>query len=152
MIEQEIALAADIQKGLFPAELPSVPGYEIAARNRPARLCGGDYYDAIPVEDGDDSDGSTLLLCVADVAGKGLDASLLMSNMQATLHALSGHTRRLAELAAQINKRLYAASPPNKFVTAILLLVKPPTGEGRYVNAGHNSCLLMREAATELSC
>lgn len=150
LIEQELALAADIQKGLFPAELPSAPGYEIAARNRPARLCGGDYYDVIPVEDGDDSDGSTLLLCVADVAGKGLDASLLMSNMQATLHALSGHTRPLAELAAQINKRLYAASPPNKFVTAILLEINLATSEGRYINAGHNSCLLTRASGNTI--
>ncbi len=145
-MEQELALAADIQKGLFPERLPSIAGYDIAARNRPAQLCGGDYYDVIAIdnENGDGSSRRSYLLCVADVAGKGLDASLLMSNMQATLRALTGRLPSLVELASQINERLYEASPSNKFVTAILLEINPETGEGRYVNAGHNQCVILR--------
>lgn len=146
LMEQELSLAAEIQRGLFPEKLPSIAGYEIAARNRPARLCGGDYYDAFTLEpgSGDGFGQPSYLLCVSDVAGKGLDAALLMSNMQATLHALAGRFPSLVELASQINQRLYESSPSNKFITAILLEIDPMTGEGRYVNAGHNPCLLIR--------
>lgn len=144
LMEQEVALAADIQKGLFPEKLPAIEGYDLAARNRPARLCGGDYYDVMHIEGTAGRGAHSYLLCVADVAGKGLDASLLMSNMQATLRALSGHVPSLVELASQINERLYEASPSNKFVTAILLDINATTGEGVYVNAGHNPCILMR--------
>jgi serine phosphatase RsbU (regulator of sigma subunit) len=149
LMEQELSLAADIQKGLFPEKLPAIEGYEVAARNRPARLCGGDYYDVISGDETRNGDGS-YLLCVADVAGKGLDASLLMSNMQATLRALSGHVQSLVELALQINERLYEASPSNKFVTAILLDINAATGVGKYVNAGHNPCLLLHGGKVEL--
>src|SRR5574341_33476 len=78
-VEQELALAASIQQNLFPAQLPKMSNLDLAARNRPARSCGGDYYDALPVS------GQMHLICVADVSGKGLPASLLMSNMQATI-------------------------------------------------------------------
>jgi serine phosphatase RsbU (regulator of sigma subunit) len=149
LMERELTLAADIQKGLFPETLPSIYGYEIAAGNRPARQCGGDYYDVTAL-DGDHAGRQSYLLCVADVAGKGLDAALLMSNMQATLHALAGRTGSLVELTAQINQRLYESSPANKFVTAILLEVDPATGEGRYVNAGHNECILLRSGTGEI--
>ena len=82
--------------------MPCVPGYDLAARNRPARQCGGDYYDVLPAP-GRGTD-ERLLLCVADVAGKGLPAALVMSNMQATLRALL-EPRRLAAGAGQPGKR-----------------------------------------------
>ncbi|MBC7912013.1 MAG: serine/threonine-protein phosphatase, partial [Pyrinomonadaceae bacterium] len=78
------------------------------------------------------------------VSGKGLPAALLMSNMQATLRALAGRATSLTELAARTNELLYATSPSNKFVTAILVQINPATGVGDYVNAGHNECLLLR--------
>ncbi|MDQ3685133.1 MAG: SpoIIE family protein phosphatase [Acidobacteriota bacterium] len=146
-IEQELALAASIQEGLFPDRMPTITGYEVAARSRPARQCGGDYYDALAIEimNGEASSGGRpYLLCVADVSGKGLPASLLMSNMQATLRALLGRFPSLGELAARTNELLHATSPSNKFVTAILVEIDPATGAGRYVNAGHNDCFLLR--------
>lgn len=147
-IEQELALAASIQEGLFPDRMPTIAGYEVAARSRPARQCGGDYYDALAVEmaNGAAVAGSErpYLLCVADVSGKGLPASLLMSNMQATLRALLGRLPSLVELAGRTNELLHATSPSNKFVTAILVEIDPATGAGRYVNAGHNDCFLLR--------
>jgi phosphoserine phosphatase RsbU/P len=142
-VEQELALAATIQQNLFPALLPRVPNYDMAARNRPARLCGGDYYDAL-AQLSLDPGLQTLLICVADVSGKGLPASLLMSNMQATLRALLGRIPSLTELASHTNALLYATTPSNKYVTAILVELDPATGKGRYVNAGHTDCLLLR--------
>lgn len=142
-IEQELALAATIQQQLFPESLPRLAGYDMAAHNRPARQCGGDYYDALPVNDIDDHQHH--LFCVADVSGKGLPASLLMSNVQATLRALLGRVPSLAELAARTNELLYATTPSNKYVTAILVQFDPLTGSVRYVNAGHNGGLLLRQ-------
>jgi sigma-B regulation protein RsbU (phosphoserine phosphatase) len=141
-IEQE--LATTIQDGLFPERLPAIKGYELSAGNRAARWCGGDYYDVLQVEPGADVDTQSFLLCVADVSGKGLPASLLMSNMQATLRALLGRVPTLVELAARTNELLHATTPSNKFVTAILLRVTPTTGEVRYVNAGPGNCMLLR--------
>jgi len=137
-VEQELALAASIQQNLFPARLPKMVNLDLAARNRPARTCGGDYYDALHIS------GQTHLICVADVSGKGLPASLLMSNMQATMRALLGRIPSLTELATLTNSLLYATTPDNKYVTAILVELDPETGKGRYVNAGHQDCLLMR--------
>jgi phosphoserine phosphatase RsbU/P len=141
-VEQELALAASIQQNLFPALLPQVPNYDLAARNRPARICGGDYYDALAANSRDGQ--SVHLICVADVSGKGLPASLLMSNMQATLRALLGRIPSLTELATHTNALLYATTPSNKYVTAILVELDPVTGIGRYVSAGHTDCLLLR--------
>jgi phosphoserine phosphatase RsbU/P len=142
-IEQEFELAARIQEGLFPEFLPKIAGYDLAARNRPALWCGGDYYDVLPVERVDSSE-TSYLLCVADVSGKGMPASLLMSNVQATMRALLGRVPTLAELAARTNELLHATSPSNKFVTAILFEIFPATGKAVYVSAGHGDCLLLR--------
>jgi sigma-B regulation protein RsbU (phosphoserine phosphatase) len=141
-VEQELALAASIQQNLFPGSLPTISNHDIAARNRPARQCGGDYYDALPVAF--ETNPCCHLICVADVSGKGLPASLLMSNMQATMRALLGRLPSLTELATQTNSLLYATTPSNKYVTAILLELDPESGACRYVNAGHQDCLLLR--------
>ena len=143
-MEQELLLAANIQQGLFPEFLPKIEGYDIAAKNRPALQCGGDYYDVLPIERINDAGEKSYLLCVADVSGKGLPAALLMSNMQATLRALLGRVPTLAELASLTNKLLYATTPSNKFVTAILFEIFPSSGKAAYVSAGHGDCVLVR--------
>ena len=148
-MEQELALAASIQEGLFPEFLPTIAGYEMSARNRPALQCGGDYYDVLPVEANGNTGEKSFLLCVADVSGKGLPASLLMSNMQATLRALLGRVPTLVELASRTNELLHATTPSNKFVTAVLLELEPSTGAVKYVNAGHGDCMLLRHAGGE---
>jgi len=148
-MEQELALAASIQEGLFPEFLPHIAGYNLAARNRPALQCGGDYYDVLPVNTAAGDVNKSFLLCVADVSGKGLPASLLMSNMQATMRALLGRMPSLVELASRTNELLHATTPSNKFVTAILLEIDPAAGSVKYVNAGHGDCMLLRGASGE---
>ncbi len=139
--ERELELAATIQADLFPAQLPAVAGYDLAARNRPARRCGGDYYDAIPAGTGGDA---SVLLCVADVSGKGLPASLLMSHMQATLRALLGRTASLQDLAGHAHDLLHGSTADNKYVTAALLELTPATGRASYVSAGHINSLVVK--------
>jgi phosphoserine phosphatase RsbU/P len=140
-MEKELAVAASIQQGLFPAELPALPAYDLAAMSRPAQQVGGDYYDA--VQAGGPHDGR-FLLCVADVSGKGLSASLLMSTVQATLRALFTRDARLAELARASNDLLFATTPGNKYATAALLLTDGQTGRCQYLGAGHTETLLVR--------
>lgn len=140
-LERELSLAADIQRRLFPVSLPEIPGFELAARNRPAREVGGDTYDAIPVEG---SDPPETLCCVADVSGKGIAASLLMSNFQATLRALLLSRPPMADLAAGMNRLVWATTPMTKYVTAFLLALAPSSGRVRWVNAGHNDGFVIR--------
>jgi sigma-B regulation protein RsbU (phosphoserine phosphatase) len=141
-VEQELQLAASIQQALFPASMPQLTGYELASYTRPARQVGGDYYDALPIPA--TGPPSACLFCVADVSGKGLPASLLMSTIQATLRALHGSTLSLGELATRTGELLYATTPENKYATAILAHVEAGTGAGSYVNAGHTSAMLLR--------
>ncbi|MCI0659666.1 MAG: SpoIIE family protein phosphatase [Acidobacteria bacterium] len=147
-VEQELDLAAGIQQNLFPASLPRLENFDLAARNRPARQCGGDYYDAMCINGVDGN--NSYLICVADVSGKGLPASLLMSNIQATLRALLGRIPSLTELSAHTNELLYVSTPSNKYVTAILVDLNPATGRIRFVNAGHTDCLLLRADGEEM--
>ncbi len=139
--EKELAVAASIQQGLFPSSLPTLAGFDVAAMNRPAQQVGGDYYDVITLTEGDDD---ACLFCVADVSGKGLAASLLMSTIQATLRALLDREPSLAQLASRANELLFATTPGSKYATAALVLAYPRTGECRYVSGGHTESLLLR--------
>ncbi len=142
-MERELAVAASIQQGLFPAELPSLPEFKLAAMNRPAQQVGGDYYDALALGRRDARD-ARCLLCVADVSGKGLSASLLMSTLQATLRALFDHHVSLSDLALATNELLFATTPGNKYATAALVLLDGHTGHCQYVGAGHTESLIVR--------
>jgi sigma-B regulation protein RsbU (phosphoserine phosphatase) len=122
--------------------MPVLAGCELAAHNRPARQVGGDYYDALTVLR--DVRPPAYLLCLADVSGKGLPASLLMSSIQATLRALLRHVPSLVDLAARTNELLYATTPTNKYATAILMQIDTEAHTVHYVNAGHADCILLR--------
>jgi serine phosphatase RsbU (regulator of sigma subunit) len=143
-MEKEVALAASIQRDLFPASLPQLKGCDIAARNLQAKQVGGDYYDVLPIQ------GSALdlphLLCVVDISGKGLFAALLMSNIQATLRALLSREQSLASVAAQANNLLHATTPVNRYATAFLAQFNPATGGCQWVNCGHNDGILLRKS------
>jgi phosphoserine phosphatase RsbU/P len=141
-LESEFILAARIQADLFPSAMPPLFGYDLAARSRPARRCGGDYYDALAVPGRDGA--GRVLMCVADVSGKGLPASLVMSNMQATLRALLGHLPSLPDLAARASDLLFASTAPEKYVTAAFLELAPEKDTAQFVSAGHVDNLLLR--------
>lgn len=141
-LETEFKVAARIQADLFPSELPRVEGFEFAARSRAARLCGGDYYDALRLTGHNGREG--LLLCAADVSGKGLPAALLMSNAQATIRALLPHAESVSDLAGHASELLHATTAPEKYVTAALAELSPDTGTIAFVGAGHVDNLLLR--------
>ena len=141
-IEKELELAADIQRRLLPASMPAVAGLDVFAATRPARHVGGDYFDAVPLASGE------TIFCVADVSGKGIAASLLMSNFQASLRALASTGRPLSEIVSRMNDLMHASTASNKYVTAIFVRVDPASRVCILVNAGHNDGLIARAGGT----
>jgi len=137
LMAKELQQAYDIQRGLLPEKAPDVPGLDLAGYNAPCRGVGGDYYDFIQCVDG------RVALLVADVAGKGMPAALLMSNLQARAQVLFDDPTGLASLVGRLNRVLKANIPGNRFVTFFIGVIDPANGEMTYVNAGHNPPLLM---------
>lgn len=141
-LEEELMVAASIQKDLFPARIPQLAHTAAAARNRQAREVGGDYYDALPA--GARAPDAPHVFTVADISGKGVGASLLMANIQATLRAVLATEPALTTVAARTSNLLHASTPGSKYATAIFVQYDPLNGACEYVNAGHNEGILLR--------
>ncbi len=141
-IERDMSVAASIQQKILPVSLPSIEGYDIAGINIPSKFVGGDYFDCIPLP------GGRYALVVADVAGKGIPAALLVSSLHAYLSAYLETTMTLVDLAARLNKVICQASTDDKFITAFISVLTPGTGEVEAVNAGHNPVYWLRNDGT----
>jgi phosphoserine phosphatase RsbU/P len=145
-LEEELALARRIQVAALPRSLPEVPGYEIRAGSLPSRRVSGDYY-AVQTR----RDGRECLLMIADVAGKGLPAALLVAVLEALSTGPIHAGLPPEEICGELARLLYARTPPEKYATAFLAVLEPAAGILRYVNAGHNPGLLLRRSgAVEL--
>lgn len=131
-IDKEISVAASIQEKILPRTLPVIEGYDIAGISIPSKQVGGDYFDCIALSDG------RYALVMADVAGKGMPAALLVSSLHAYLSAYLETQMSLSELARRLNNVIYRISTSERFVTAFIALLNPATGEVEAVNAGHN--------------
>jgi phosphoserine phosphatase RsbU/P len=142
-MQEEVRLARRMQLSLLPASAPIIPGLDVAGTSIPAREVGGDYFDFVPLGDG------RWALAVGDVVGKGLPASLLMANLQATLRAHLGARRvDVAECLASVNDQLCRSTQAGTFASLVLVLVEPDTGIVDYANAGHNRPLLVRHGGS----
>jgi serine phosphatase RsbU (regulator of sigma subunit) len=141
-IEQDIAVAASIQQRILPKSLPVIEGYDIAGVNIPSKSVGGDYYDCIPLPDG------RFALVIADVAGKGVPAALLVSSFHAYLTAYLEAALPLVELARRLNRVISRASTEDKFITAFFALLTPSSGHLETVSAGHNPVFLRHTDGT----
>lgn len=142
-LRQEIRIAQEVQSRLFPQERPRLDTLRYDGACRSARGVGGDYFDFLKLPDG------TLGLTLADIAGKGLPAALLMASLQALVrsHATSHHDD-LAELAAELNRHLFESTGDSRFATFFFGIYDDRSRLLRYVNAGHNPPLLLRSAAS----
>ena len=136
-MQEELRLAARIQIELLPKSAPEIPGYDIAGRSIPAQSVGGEYFDFISIDD------HRLALCLGDVSGKGLPASLLMSNVQATLrsHALMGLTAQ--ECTSRSNRLLFQSTSAEKFVTLFFAILDLQANMLSYANAGHEHPIVL---------
>jgi len=144
VVEQEkvlrdLALAAEVQKRLLPRQGMETTMASLTGLNLPARSVGGDYYDFL------DLGGGHTGIALADVAGKGIAAALIMSVVQASLRVISSERDLgLPELAAKMNYFLYRSTGPNSYATFFYARLDQQTRELRYVNAGHNAPYLLR--------
>ena len=130
--EREIEVAQDVQRQLLPAGAPELPGFVCAGHCTQAKSVGGDYYDFIPTG----PDGLTLVL--ADVAGKGIAAALLMANLHAILRGHHDLTRDdPIGLLERVNRQFYASTPGNRYATMFLANFDRPSRRLLYVNCGH---------------
>ena len=134
----EIEAASVTQRGLLPQSIPEFPGYGISAAWRPAGAVSGDYLDLLRL------DANHLALCVGDVIGKGVPAALLMSNVQAAVHALAGEMLPTGELCRRINRIVAANVGNGKFIT-FFYGVLDGARRFSYTNAGHCEPILVRQ-------
>jgi phosphoserine phosphatase RsbU/P len=146
VMKRDLQIAKEIQAWLLPSQPPAVPGLEIAFATRPANTVAGDYYDVF-ARPAADAQSSTILIAVADVAGKSIPAAMLMATFQASLKTLSSTPGPLTELVARMNR--YACSNSQqgrRFTTAFIAEYDPASRHLTYVNAGHNNPILRRRS------
>ncbi|WP_234794926.1 PP2C family protein-serine/threonine phosphatase [Hymenobacter arizonensis] len=138
-VRKEIEIAQEVQAMLFPRTLPNDSHLCIERSYVPHTEIGGDYYDVVEIDE------HRLLLCVADVSGKGVPASLLMSNFQAGLRTLLRQGVELATIVPELNHLLFRNSGGEKFITAFLGIYDRRSRRLQYVNAGHNDPMLITD-------
>ncbi len=142
--DDELQDAREIQQKLLPRKLPEVADYEMAATTQPLRFVGGDYYDVVSISPQD------TLFCIADVAGKGLSAALLMSSLQATLKPLIAQRLAPRELCHRLNRILCDLTPSGKFISCFIGWLNSRDHRLTYCNAGHNPPLLVRAGGSSV--
>jgi len=139
--QAELAVAADIQKSLLPASVPSIAGFDLAATAIPAKEVGGDFYDFIADSDGDVS------LVIADVSGKSVSAALFMALSRVVVRASGAPGRSAGAVLRNANKLIVADSGSENsgmFVTLFFGTLSSNLKEMIYANAGHNPPLIYR--------
>src|SRR5229473_338353 len=105
---------------------------------QPARGVSGDYYDYIPI------DAHTIQIVIADVAGKGVPAALLMSATAGAMQLEANHDRNMLEIVGRLNAAIHSVSDGERYVTLLLAEIDARRRSLRYVNCGHNPALLFR--------
>ncbi len=139
-VQQDLDAARNIQRSLLPQELPQIPGYSVAFRSDTCYEVGGDYLDIVELPD------RSLLMAVADVAGKGLASAIMATNFRAAFRAMAIQGLPMDELAMRMNQHHWAEGEEarRRYVTAIFLRLWPQTGQVEAVNAGHNPGFLVQ--------
>ncbi len=141
-IEEELSIAREIQQRLLPNQCPNTDKISIHGMNIPSRQVGGDYFDCVKLDE------NHLAVAIADVSGKGIPASLLMSSLQAGLRNLIDLNLPLDALVAKLNNFIQANTSVDKFITFFIGMFNFEEHSFTYVNAGHNPPLLMHHDGT----
>ena len=137
-LKLELSEAREIQRGLMPGRMPNLHGFSLASAWQPAHDVSGDYLAAFKFNE------SHAALCVADVAGKGFPAALLMSNMQAAMKSLTSEEISPSELCVKLNRLMCGNTPLGKFVSCFYGDLDVSKRTLTFTNAGHNPPFLMR--------
>jgi sigma-B regulation protein RsbU (phosphoserine phosphatase) len=138
-LEKQVQMAADVQQRMIPQTPPKVPGIDLAAVYVPCFQLGGDFYDFIPLE------GDNIGLAIADVAGKGVPASLIMASVRAAMRAQVDNVYYLYEVVRRINLMLCRDTKASEFVTLFYGVLDARNKRLTYCNAGHPPGLILRK-------
>jgi len=146
-LENEIAIASEVQNQLFPQKMPCVPGVELEAICQAARTVSGDYYDFIQLSP------THVAIALADISGKGISAALLMASLQAALRsqllAPGSEHMSTAELVTRLNTHLVRNTGDDRFATFFVAVYDSATRTLRYTNAGHLPGLLIANSSAK---
>ena len=130
-LKREMELASEMQKMLVPRTLPSNGRFELSSIYQPQIGVGGDYFDVMMLDE------ERLMLCIADISGKGVAAALLMANFQANLRLLVRQQNDLKEMMAILNKAVFQITEGDKYLTLFIGVFNSNTRMLQYINAGH---------------
>lgn len=145
-LEHELTIASEIQSNLVPKRMLKVPGYDVSAYYRPSKAVGGDYYDFIQIDE--DNEG----IIVADVSGKGIPGSLVMTMARAFIRMEAERSRNTspADTLMRANRMLAQDIKKGMFVTGLYAILNKKTHELRVASAGHNPMLVWRAASNKV--
>lgn len=136
-LEKDLEIARNIQQNLLPSSFPKSNKFEIAAYNKSAKQIGGDYYDIIPISK------TQTLIAIADVSGKGVQAALLMANLQAFLKSIARQNLKLDDASNLINDLVSENTTNGSFITFFWGILDEEKMEFTYVNMGHNPPIVL---------
>lgn len=128
---EELRIGREIQQRLFPSVAPVLPGFEVAGASYPATATGGDYFDYVPMREGN------VGVVIGDVSGHGIGPALLMADVRAYLRSLALNSLDIGEMLARANDLLLQDIGPDRFISLLLVRLCPHARVLRYVNAGH---------------
>ncbi|MEK7728289.1 MAG: SpoIIE family protein phosphatase, partial [candidate division KSB1 bacterium] len=137
-LQKEMQVAQEIQQTLLPSDFPDLDGYELNSYYEAARSVGGDYYDFVEV------DKDTLGVVVADVSGKGVPGSLVMTMIRQALRTEARGMKDAAEVLARVNKTVMGDVKKGMFVTLFYVIIDSKRRRLNYASAGHNPMILFR--------
>jgi sigma-B regulation protein RsbU (phosphoserine phosphatase) len=141
-LEHELGTAKEILSFILPSRIQAIDGYETALYHMPCFEVGGDLYDVRPLQDG------RVLIVTGDVAGKGIAAALLVSNILPIVRLLTAEMPALPDLATKLNAQVWQSTDPIHFATLFLAVLNPENGRIDYVNAGHPPPLVINPDGT----
>lgn len=137
-LQKELQVAQEIQQMLLPSDFPKVEGYEIAAFYEAAKEVGGDLFDFVEVDE------DTIGICVADVSGKGVPGSLIMTMIRTALRLESRGNKNPAEVLSKVNSFVAEDMKRGMFVTMFYIILDSRNRIIHYASAGHNPMILYR--------
>lgn len=142
-ILDELAVATELQKGIFPEAAPKVDGLVIEVKNRPATEIGGDSYDFVETKD-------KLYIYVGDVTGHGVTAGLIMAMVNSMISSFAEVYTSAKDIVVRVNKNIKKYVKPSMYMTLVMLCWDKTTKKLTYVGAGHEHVLVYRKATGQI--